>query len=122
MAAYAAYRAGNFGANSPINLAILRGFVAATSTAPPSSRVDCSSSRHISQLVKSNGKRLFLVDTLALVIFYPSLSLSIGIYYLYVCLWFNLRKLNSNVMYAHRSGFFCPKIEIGGEICVRLGD
>ncbi|KAM7516167.1 hypothetical protein LguiA_005750 [Lonicera macranthoides] len=66
MAAYAAYRAGNFGANSPINLAVLRGFVAATSTAPPSSRVDCSS-RHISQLVKSNGKRLFLVDTLALV-------------------------------------------------------
>lgn len=53
------------------NLALLRG-LAAASRAPSSSsfsstwrrRVDC---RQISQVAKSNAKRLFLVDTLALV-------------------------------------------------------
>lgn len=75
MAAYAACkRAGLLRANQAINLAALRGLSPAAANSPSpsssfssawsSSRIDC---RQISQLVQSNGKRLFLVDTLALV-------------------------------------------------------
>lgn len=79
MAAAAAYRRwGQLGTNSGI-----RGFGASdlvsswdkpiydpsniclSASVSPNRQLHC---RHISQLVKSNGKRLFLVDTLALVI------------------------------------------------------
>ncbi|PSS21370.1 hypothetical protein CEY00_Acc10413 [Actinidia chinensis var. chinensis] len=73
MAAYYAAcvrtRVGQFGVNSfsEINLATLRAHAASNlleSSSYPNRFSDC---RHISQLVQSNGKRLFLVDTLALV-------------------------------------------------------
>ncbi|KAK2979783.1 hypothetical protein RJ640_016315 [Escallonia rubra] len=66
MAAYAARKlAGHIGAGSRINAAVLSRLVAA-STAPPCGRSRVGS-RQISQIINSNGKRLFLVDTLALV-------------------------------------------------------
>lgn len=42
-----------------------------------------SGTRHSSQLVKSNGKHLFLVDTLALVII-------LSFFFLFVCLGFHI--------------------------------
>ncbi|OAY60828.1 protein FMP32, mitochondrial [Manihot esculenta] len=57
-------RVGQIGTNSGIFLGRNRGFGAPLNC---DSFVSISGSRQISQLVKSNGKRLFLVDTLALV-------------------------------------------------------
>ncbi|KAJ7953081.1 Protein FMP32 mitochondrial [Quillaja saponaria] len=78
MAAVAACkRVGQLGTNSGIGLTGLGGFGASKALSP--SYDSCSASlasipcyrqidcRHFNQLVKSNGKRLFLVDTLALV-------------------------------------------------------
>lgn len=74
-AAAACKRVGQIGTNSGINVIRFGGF-GASERAPPSDfssvqlwpsmrkRFDC---RQISQLVTSNGRRLFLVDTLALV-------------------------------------------------------
>ncbi|XP_044470111.1 protein FMP32, mitochondrial-like isoform X1 [Mangifera indica] len=74
-AAAACKRVGQMGTNSGINVIRFGGF-GASERAPPSDfssvqlwpsmrkRFDC---RQISQLVTSNGRRLFLVDTLALV-------------------------------------------------------
>ena len=55
------------GISSGIGLSGIRAFGASQALSPASGfrNMDC---RQISQLVKSNGKRLFLVDTLALVI------------------------------------------------------
>lgn len=61
-------RVGQIGTNSGIFLGRNRGFGAPLNC---DSFVSISGSRQISQLVKSNGKRLFLVDTLALVISLP---------------------------------------------------
>ncbi|GMP31869.1 hypothetical protein CsSME_00005913 [Camellia sinensis var. sinensis] len=54
---------------SGINFALFRPHSANSINSSPSSLFPCrfSHSRHISQLVQSNGKRVFLVDTLALV-------------------------------------------------------
>lgn len=74
MAAYAACkRAGQLGVQSGIKLSLLRVIGVASNSPSSSSLHSCRSTwnridtRQISQLVQSNGKRVFLVDTLALV-------------------------------------------------------
>lgn len=70
MAAVAACkRVGLLGTNSAIALTRFGGYYGASKSFPP-----ISSFRHFSHLVKSNGQRLFLVDTLALVICFPLLN------------------------------------------------
>lgn len=62
---------------SGMNLSVLRGLQVCTNPTLSSSLCNSiHSPRHITQLVQSNGKRVFLVDTLALVI---SLSLCVHI-------------------------------------------
>ncbi|GLT44609.1 hypothetical protein SLA2020_184950 [Shorea laevis] len=77
--AAACKRATQIGINSGVSVARFRGFGAPTAVSPPDKPAFDPSSipfsvpyrhcdyRQISQLVQSNGKRLFLVDTLALV-------------------------------------------------------
>ncbi|KAJ4851092.1 hypothetical protein Tsubulata_016168 [Turnera subulata] len=68
-AAAACRRVGQFGSNSSFGFGRNRGLGAPYAVSPPSSDSFASipQHRHISQLVKSNGNHLFLVDTLALV-------------------------------------------------------
>lgn len=80
MAAIAACkRVGQIGISSGVNVTRFRGFGASerTTVCDPSPTIQLSASlqrnvdcRHISQLITSSQKRLFLVDTLALVITY----------------------------------------------------
>lgn len=54
------------------------GGITASQLLSPALRFRYLDSRQLSELVKSNGKRLFLVDTLALVILFLSITLCLG--------------------------------------------
>lgn len=83
-AAAACKRVGLLGRNSGIGLYGF-GVYGSSQVLSPAFRYPDLDYRQISQLVKSNGKRLFLVDTLALVISVISLCYSISeVSFLYI--------------------------------------